>query len=153
MGTHPIFESDFDCLTEMWRAQAGQVVNEAQNDSDDDWETEADYENQVGDTEQMKQARSTRRPRTFQRASEANLEWTRIARINQPPDGNILKRWKSTRARRIMPKDSAANSGCRRTGKTRARSDMTTKEKCSYTDHRPTTDPQRNHSCQTERQI
>jgi len=34
------------------------VVNEAQNDSDDDWETEADYENQVGDTEQMKQARA-----------------------------------------------------------------------------------------------
>ena len=45
------------CL-EMWRAQAGQVVKETQNDSDDDWETEADYENQLGDTEQMKQARA-----------------------------------------------------------------------------------------------
>ena len=41
----------------MWRAQAGQKVSVSnQNDSDDDWETEADYENNVDDKLQRKEA-------------------------------------------------------------------------------------------------
>ena len=41
----------------MWRAQAGQKVSlSQQNDSDDDWDTEADYENNIDDKLQRKEA-------------------------------------------------------------------------------------------------
>ena len=44
-------------LQKMWRAQAGQKVSlSQQNDSDDDWDTEADYENNIDDKLQRKEA-------------------------------------------------------------------------------------------------
>ena len=42
----------------MWRAQAGHVTQSNQDDSDDDWETEADFENTFDDNAQRKAART-----------------------------------------------------------------------------------------------
>ena len=41
----------------MWRAQAGHKI-QANNDSDDDWETEADFENTADDSVTKAQART-----------------------------------------------------------------------------------------------
>merc|ERR1712157_526380 len=69
MGTHPIFESDFDCLTEMARKPRKQTDKEPQIQSDDeisdsepmskidefhqdiDNESESDGESEVGEYE------------------------------------------------------------------------------------------------------
>merc|ERR1712021_131539 len=96
MGTHPIFESDFDCLTDMSAFIAEST-----------WVNRAHYEG-AWDAYQVFKATGT----TVQAQKEANLDMDRIAKLETENAGlkkkTVMSIFSVPMTRRKMPKPSVS---------------------------------------------